>query len=125
MSLSNGVTYFSAVLFVIVTHTTFLGVLKMMIMECTHGKYCDMLLTLSTSDSRAGTAAMECALCYPGQRHPDASVFRQLEYCLCETGSVTPMAHVNAGRLQTVRTPANEGAIIAAVEQELWSREIT
>jgi hypothetical protein len=30
------------------------------------------------------------------------------------------MAHVNASRPQTVRTAANEGAIITAVEREAW-----
>lgn len=43
---------------------------------------------------------------------------RRLEQRLRETGIVTLTAFVNAGRLQTVRTPANENAIIAAVERE-------
>jgi hypothetical protein len=34
---------------------------------------------------------------------------------LRETGSVTPTTLVNAGRPWTVRTPANEDAVIAAV----------
>jgi hypothetical protein len=84
-----------------------------------------MLLTLGACNSRAGTAAREYALRYPGRRHPDANVFR-LEQRLRETGSVTPTALVNAGRPGTVRTPANEDAIIAAVEREPWrsSRDI-
>jgi hypothetical protein len=76
-------------------------------------------LNLGACNSRAGTAVREYAQRYPGRRHPDANVFRQLEQCLRETVHVTPMVHVNAGRLWTVRTPANEDAIIAAVEQEL------
>jgi hypothetical protein len=53
-------------------------------------------------------------------------VFRRLEQRLRETGRVTPTALVNAGRPWTVRTPANEDAIIAAVEREPWesSRDI-
>jgi hypothetical protein len=72
--------------------------------EYTHDEYCDMLLTLGTCSSRAGTVAREHTLRYSGQRHPDANVFRRLEQCLLETGSVTPTAHVNAGRPQSVRT---------------------
>jgi hypothetical protein len=79
-----------------------------------------MLLTLGACNSRAGTAAREYALRYPGQRHPDANVFRRLEQRLRVTGSVTPTALVNAGRPRTVRTPANEDVIIAAVEGEPW-----
>jgi hypothetical protein len=86
-------------------------------MEYTRDEYCDMLLTLSACNSRAGTAAREYALRYPGRHHPDANVFRRLEQRLRETGSVTPVALVNAGRPRTVRTPANEDAIIAAVEK--------
>jgi hypothetical protein len=33
------------------------------------------------------------------------------------TGSVTPMAQVNAGRPWTAQTPANEDAIIAVAEK--------
>jgi hypothetical protein len=43
-------------------------------------------------------------------------VFRRLKQRLRVTGSVTPTAHVNAGRPQKARTPANEDAITAAVE---------
>jgi hypothetical protein len=45
-------------------------------------------------------------------------MFRRLEQRLRETGSVTPTALVNAGLPRTVRTPANEDAIIVAVERE-------
>jgi hypothetical protein len=78
------------------------------------------------SNSRAGTAAREYALRYPGRRHPDANVFRRLEQRFRETGSVTTTALVNSDRPRTVRTPANEDAIIAAVEREPWrsSRDI-
>jgi hypothetical protein len=68
-----------------------------MIMEYTHDEYCDMLLTLGACNSRAGTAAREYAVRYPGRRHPDANVFRRLEQRLHETGRVTPTALVNAG----------------------------
>jgi hypothetical protein len=53
-------------------------------------------------------------------------VLRRLEQGLRETGSLTPTALVNAGRSRTVRTPANEDGIIAAVEREPWisSRDI-
>jgi hypothetical protein len=95
-------------------------------MEDMHVKYCDMLLTLGACNSRAGTAAREYALRYPGRRHSDTNVIRRLEQRFRETGSVTPTALVNAGRPRTVRTPANENVIISAVEREPWrsSRDI-
>jgi hypothetical protein len=85
-----------------------------------------MLLTLGACNSRAGTATREYALRYAGRRHPDANVFRRLEQRLRETGSVTPTALVSAGRPRTIRTPANEDAITAAVGREPWrsSRDI-
>jgi hypothetical protein len=86
-----------------------------MIMEYTD-EYCDMRETLGACNSRAGTAAQEYALRYPGRRHPDTNVFRRLEQRLLETGSVTPTTLVKAGRLRTVRTPANEDAI-----SQLWN----
>jgi hypothetical protein len=55
-SLSNVVTYFSAVL---------LQVLK------THEECRNMLLNISACNSGAGTAAWECALRYAGGRHTD------------------------------------------------------
>jgi hypothetical protein len=59
---------------------------------------------------------MEYGLCYLGRRHPDDHMFRRLEQRLRETGTSTAL--VNAGRPQTVRTPATEDAIIAAVERQ-------
>jgi hypothetical protein len=55
-----------------------------------------------------------------------ANLFRRLEQRLREIGSATLTALVNAGCPRTVRTPANEYAIIAAVEREPWrnSRDI-
>jgi hypothetical protein len=46
------------------------------------------------------------AVRYPSRRHPGANVFRLFQQLIRETGSVTAMAHANAGRLRTVRTPA-------------------
>jgi hypothetical protein len=96
-------------------------------MEYTHEEYCVMFLILGTCNSRAGATAREYALRYPGRRHPDNNVFRQLEQRLHKTGSVTPTALENAGRPRTVRTPANEDVIIAPMEQQPWrsSRDIT
>jgi hypothetical protein len=67
-----------------------------MIMTYTHDEYCDMLLTLGTCSSLAGTAARECALRYAGRRLPDANVFRRLEKRLRETEIITLTAYVNA-----------------------------
>jgi hypothetical protein len=53
---------------------------------------------------------------YPGRRHPHANAF-SLEPSFLEE-ALTPMAHVNAGRPRTVRTPASEDATITAVELE-------
>jgi hypothetical protein len=51
-------------------------------------EYCDILLTLGTSDSRAGTAAWKYALHWPGC-HPEANVFRRMEELLHEIRIVT------------------------------------
>jgi hypothetical protein len=80
-------------------------------------EYCDMLLIPGPCNSRAGTAAREYALRYPGRCYSDANALRRLAQRLHET---THTAHVNAGRPWTVRTPANEDATIAAVEREPW-----
>jgi hypothetical protein len=42
----------------------------------THDEHCDMLLTLGTSSSRAGTVAREHTLRHPGRRHSGAVLFR-------------------------------------------------
>jgi hypothetical protein len=73
-----------------------------MIMAYTRDEYCDMILTLSTCNSRVCIAAREYALRCPGGHHPDGNVFPRLR----ETGSVISTAHVHAGRPRTVRTPA-------------------
>jgi len=51
-----------------------------------------------------------------GRRRLDAEVFRRFQQRLLESRIVTIAAPVNAGRPQTVRTPDNGVAIIAAVE---------
>ena len=51
-----------------------------------------------------------------GRRRLDAEVFRRFQQRLLESRIVTIPAPVNAGRPQTVRTPDNGVAIIAAVE---------
>jgi hypothetical protein len=56
----------------------------------------------------AGTAVRKYALRHLGRRHQDANVSQRLEQRLRERLSVAPMAHLNAGRLRTVRTTANE-----------------
>jgi hypothetical protein len=66
-----------------------------MIMDCTLDEYCNMLLTLGTSNRPAGISVREHPLYYPGRRHPDSSVFERLEKRLRVTGNVTPTAHVN------------------------------
>jgi hypothetical protein len=73
-------------------------------MEYRHDKYCDI-----------GTVAQEYALRYPGRRHPDSNAYQGLEQRLRKTGYATATAHVNASRPQTLRTPAAEDAVIAAV----------
>lgn len=55
-----------------------------------------MVFLVPVTNSPAGTAVWEYALCYPAQCHPDANVFQQLEQHLPETGSTTPVAHMNA-----------------------------
>jgi hypothetical protein len=75
-----------------------------------------MLLTFGALSSGSGTATREHALRYPDPRHPNANVFRRLERRLGETENVKPMAHVNAGRPWTLRTPANKDAIICGTK---------
>jgi hypothetical protein len=87
-------------------------------MEHTHVECCNMLLTLGSSSIRSGTNARAYTLHYRGRRHPGAIVFRRLQEFLLETRNLTPKAYVRAYRLRTLQTPANEDAIIAAVEKE-------
>jgi hypothetical protein len=89
-------------------------------MKYTHDAYCNMLLTFGTFNSWADSAAWGYMLHYLGHCHPDVNVFQWLEQHLHETGSVMPTAHVNAGHPPIVQTPANEKAVIAAVEWEPW-----
>lgn len=84
-------------------------------MDYTRDEYCDMFLTLGTCHSRAGTAAWEYALLYPGRRHPVTNAFPRLQQRLRETGSVS-----RTRRPRTVRKPAIENTITAVVERELW-----
>lgn len=74
-------------------------------------------LTLGTCNIRTSAAAREYALRSSGRRHPNISVFRQLEQRLCETDTVISTTHVNTGQPQTAWPPAKEDAKIAAVEQ--------
>jgi hypothetical protein len=67
-----------------------------------------------------GTAAWENTLRNLGRRHPDANVFQRLEQRLRQTASAKPALIVNTSRSGTLRTPANEDTIIAAVEREPW-----
>jgi hypothetical protein len=92
-----------------------------MIMEYTHDEYSNMILTLDSYNSRAGTAEREYAL-----RYPDPNVLPRLEQRLRETGNVRPTAKVNEGRPWTPRTPANAGDVSTTVELEPWesSREL-
>jgi hypothetical protein len=75
-----------------------------------------MLLTLRAYNSTAGTAALEYVLRHPGRRHQDINMFRRLKQRLGDTGCAAPMAHVNAGRQWTLRTPANVDVTTTAVE---------
>jgi hypothetical protein len=121
----NGVTCVSVMLFVMISHSAFLGLLKTyctarvssdwMIMEYTHDEYCDMSIILGACNSRAGTAAR-----YPGRRYPDANMFRRLEQRLRETRNVTTTAHVNAQRPPTVRHQPVKVSSLAAMGREPW-----
>lgn len=86
-------------------------------MEYTFNEYSDMLLCLGAMDGVAAAAAREYAARYPGRRHPDANVIRRVEARLRETGQLMPVV-ANRGRQRTVRTPALEEQILAAVEAE-------
>jgi hypothetical protein len=78
-----------------------------MLMEYTHYKYCDMLLSVSTCNCRGGTPTREHALRYPGRLHPELMCFDE-----CSRVSVRPTAHVNAANVNAITT--------AAVRQEPW-----
>lgn len=79
-------------------------------MQDTHGEYCNLLLTLGTCNSPVGTVA----------HHPDVNRFPRLGQRLRETGTVTLMVHVTAGRPRSVRRTTYEDAIMSAVEQKPW-----
>jgi hypothetical protein len=117
MSLPNGVTLLSSAIRCTQDTQYMAGVgCDRTIMEYAHDEYCDMLLILSTCNSRSGTVAREYELHYPGRRHPDA--VSTIGAVSPETESVIATTHVDAGRPRTIRTPAKEDAIIAAVEWE-------
>jgi hypothetical protein len=111
-------------LFVTMTHSAFLGLLKTyctgmvnsdwMITEYTHDEKCDIFTTLGACNSQAASVIWAYPSRYPGRRHADANMFRRLEQRLCETRNVIPRARVNAGRPRTVLLSANEGAIIGS-----------
>jgi hypothetical protein len=75
-----------------------------------------MRLTLEACNIRAGNDTRQSDLQYSGRRKSDPNVFRRLKQHLRETGCVIPMVLENAGRSRSVRTPANEDVINAAVE---------
>jgi hypothetical protein len=86
----------------------------------TRDEYCEMILTPGTCNSRASTAAREYMLRYPARHHTD-------EECVLMTGAAPPRdrkcntaTSVSSDRPRTVRMPANEDPIIAAVEREPW-----
>jgi hypothetical protein len=56
---------YSALLGVLKTHSAQQGSAVIEWSWNTHDKYCDMLLTISTSNSQVGTAAWEYAIHYP------------------------------------------------------------
>jgi hypothetical protein len=96
-SLFNSVTYFSAVLFVMMIHNMLLGVLKThsaqqgsVVVEWSWNMHMMNSSILLTCNSWASTAAWGYMLRYPGHRLPNTNVFHQLEQRLCETGSVPP-----------------------------------
>jgi hypothetical protein len=78
-----------------------------MIVEYTHGEYCNVRLVLGICNSPIGIATREHTLRYAGHRHPGANVFRRLEKRLRDTGIITLTAYVNACRPWTVMSPAN------------------
>jgi len=41
------------------------------VLDYTHNKYCDLLLTLDAYDIRAHSDVQKYALRWPGRRHPD------------------------------------------------------
>jgi hypothetical protein len=77
-----------------------------------------MRFALEACNIRAGTDAREPGLHYSGRRQSDSNVFRRLKRRLLETGRVIPTVFENAGHSRSVRTPAREDVIIAAVEQQ-------
>jgi hypothetical protein len=70
-----------------------------------------MLLTSCACINRGGINARGYALCY---------FCLPLEQRLCEKKSVTHTTLLKPGHPRTVRTLANEDAVIAAMKQESW-----
>jgi len=87
-----------------------------MVMHCTHDELCSMLVTLCASDNRPGSAARE-------KRYVVLVDVYQILIYFEDWDSVSVKEEVelvNAGRPQTLRTPAIEGGIIAFVKPEQW-----
>jgi len=77
--------------------------------ENRHDDKGDVLLFLRVANGRAGTDLMVVTLRCSGWRSNKASAFRRLEQCRCERECLTP---ATLRRPQTLRTLANDGAII-------------
>lgn len=82
---------------------------KWMIMKNRHDDNGDILLFLRVANSRAGTDVRLWTLRSSGWRYDNANAFRRLKQRGCETECLMP---ATLGRPQTLRTLANDGAII-------------
>jgi hypothetical protein len=89
-------------------------------MECTCDEYCDMLLTPGTCNGRAGAAAREYALCYPGRRYPDIMCFDGWS-SVSVRQEVQHLQHTGMqGAHGLYRHKSMEVTVTAAVEREPW-----
>lgn len=112
----------SALLGVCKTQCTAEGSSDWMMFEYTYDEYCIMLLVLSTCNRWAGTAAWEYVLYYPGWHYRGPNAFQWLRHHPYEAGSVTPMAHLNAGCPKTTWILVNEDAAMEKlmILHETW-----
>jgi len=90
---------------------------EQVIMEYTHDEYSDTLLTFDACNIR-GTDANTCCISR-STSFRFCSVSTSVTVSQWQRGE-TPIAILNRGRSQDVRTPDNEDDIIAALELEPW-----
>lgn len=85
-------------------------------MSYTSAEYCEMIIIYGECKRNSEAAAREYAIRFPERRHPNGNVFLRLINRARNTGNLVPSNKNVAGHPRTARTPANEDAVIHAIE---------